>query len=78
MPDHPLFRLEDELRLTGERVGKYESLRFGTNFSTALDSQGVLHAAFYDTTNGDLMYATRDTEGLWSAPRVIVSRFLPS
>ena len=58
------------LQLTSGRVGRYESLRFGTNFSTALDSQGVLHAAWYDDDIGRLLYATRDGQGLWSEPIV--------
>jgi hypothetical protein len=37
----------------------------GRYFDTTLDSQGVLHAAWY-TPEGDLYYATRDNEGLWS------------
>lgn len=61
------------LRLTLERAGRYESIGFGTNFDTALDSQGVLHAAWYDDTVGRLLYAARDGEGLWSEPVAVDS-----
>jgi subtilisin family serine protease len=63
--------IDNALRLIKQRVGRSETLKLGKTFDTALDSQGVLHAAFYDTNNGDLMYATRDADGLWSTPRVI-------
>ena len=50
------------LKLTSAaRRARYSSIDFGTNFDTALDSQGVLHAAWYDAPSGGrLMYATRD------------------
>ncbi|MEA2733940.1 MAG: hypothetical protein QOE14_391 [Humisphaera sp.] len=60
--------IEAALDLVSQRIGKYASLNFGRNFDTALDSQGVLHAAWYDTDKGRLLYATRDGEGLWSDP----------
>jgi subtilisin family serine protease len=66
--------IDNALRLIKQRIGRSETLKLGKTFDTALDSQGVLHAAFYDTTSGDLMYATRDADGLWSTPRVIDSR----
>lgn len=56
------------LDLVAQRVGKHASINFGRNFDTALDSQGVLHAAWYDADNGRLLYATRDGQGLWSDP----------
>lgn len=59
------------LKLTTQRVGKYASMDFGTNFDTALDSQGVTHAAWYDDEIGRLLYATRDTQGLWSDAIVV-------
>ena len=58
--------IDAALDLTSQRIGKHASLNFGTNFDTALDSQGVLHAAWYDTSSGRLLYATRDADGLWS------------
>lgn len=54
------------LALTGQRTGKYDSLDFGSIFDTALDSQGVLHVAYYDKTNGNLNYAARDASGKWT------------
>ena len=57
--------IDAALKLTAQRTGKYASLDFGRYFDTALDSQGVLHAAWYSDT-GDLLYATRDIAGLWS------------
>jgi subtilisin family serine protease len=63
--------IDNALRLTAQRIGKSSSLALNKTFDTALDSQGVLHAAFYDTTSGDLYYATRDIDGLWSKPKLI-------
>lgn len=65
--------IDAALKLAATRVGKTASLVLGSIFDTALDSQGVLHAAFYDYIHGDLLYATRDTSGLWSSARVIDS-----
>lgn len=38
----------------------------GQLMSITQDSTGVLHAAYYDGTNGDLKYARRDLAGTWS------------
>ncbi len=59
------------LSLTQQRIGKYASLDMGSRFSTALDSQGVLHAGWYDDVNGRLLYAARDASGLWSNAYVV-------
>src|SRR4051794_17790654 len=40
--------IDSALRLTQQRIGRSTDINFGTNFDTALDSQGVLHAAWYD------------------------------
>ena len=53
------------------RAGRTRTLTLGRTFDTALDSGGVLHAAFYDTANGRVLYATRSTGGLWSAAYVV-------
>lgn len=58
--------IDNALALTAQRKTKYDSLNFGNIFATALDSQGVLHAAYYDDVNGDLLYATRGINGKWS------------
>jgi hypothetical protein len=58
------------LTLTSQRVGRSPTLSLGRTFDTALDAKGVLHAAFYDRT-GRLLYATRDTAGLWSRSYVV-------
>jgi hypothetical protein len=64
--------IDAALKLTSQRIGKVAALDFGTNFDTSLDSQGVLHAAWYDAAGGGrLMYATRATDGLWSDPIVV-------
>jgi hypothetical protein len=63
--------IENALRLVGQRLGRTPTLAMGRSFDTALDSQGVLHAAFYDTTAGRVLYATRDTQGLWSYAYVV-------
>jgi hypothetical protein len=61
------------LALTGKRVGKYDSVPAGKLFDTALDSQGVLHMAYFDPVHGDLLYATRNTSGLWSDSTIVDS-----
>lgn len=63
--------IENALRLVGQRIGRTDTLAMGRSFDTALDSQGVLHAAFYDTSAGRVLYATRDTEGLWSRAYIV-------
>jgi hypothetical protein len=65
--------IDAALRLTTQRIGRSSTLKLGRTFDTALDSQGVLHLAYYDATNGDLVYATRDTDGLWSKSKIIDS-----
>ncbi|CAN5638792.1 hypothetical protein BH09PLA1_BH09PLA1_08840 [soil metagenome] len=61
------------LTLTSTRAGVSSTLKLGSTFDTALDSQGVLHAAFYDNKLGNLVYATRDIDGKWSTPTVVDS-----
>jgi hypothetical protein len=71
--DYARLDIDAALKLTSQRVGKFAAIDFGTNYDTALDSQGVLHAAWYQgtATGGELMYATRDIAGLWSAASVV-------
>lgn len=59
------------LDLVRQRQGRNATLELGRSFDTALDADGVLHAAYYDTQRGRLLYATRDTDGLWSRSYVI-------
>jgi hypothetical protein len=59
------------LDLTTQRVGKYNSLNFGKAFDTAVDSQGVLHVAYYDADKKRLLYVTRDVDGKYSAAQVV-------
>ncbi len=61
------------ISLTAQRAGKTANLSLGSAFDTALDTQGVLHAAFYNAKTHDLMYATRDIAGLWSSAKIIDS-----
>jgi hypothetical protein len=42
----------------------------GQYLSLAEDSGGILHAAYYDVTNGDLKYARRDLSGTWSTTTI--------
>jgi subtilisin family serine protease len=63
--------IDAAIRITPQRLGRTTTLKLGRTFDTALDSQGVLHAAYYDTTHGDLIYATRDIDGRWSKPKLI-------
>jgi subtilisin family serine protease len=58
------------LSLAAQRIGRYASLNFGATFDTALDSDGVLHAVYYDK-KGRLLYTARDTSGLWSKVYVV-------
>jgi hypothetical protein len=63
--------IDAALKLAKQRIGKYESLNFGTRFDTALDSQGILHAAWYDEANQRVLYSTRDAAGLWSNAYIV-------
>src|SRR5688572_18128709 len=63
--------IDAALSLTKNRIGRSSTINFGTRFDTALDSQGVLHAAWYDTSVGRVLYATRDVRGLWSYGYVV-------
>lgn len=65
------LNIRDAISTAARRVGKTATLDLGKSFDTALDSNGILHAAYYDTSNGRLMYATRDIEGLWSSSYVV-------
>jgi hypothetical protein len=59
------------LKLTGTRIGRHATMSFGSNYDTALDSQGVLHAAWYDAVGGRLLYASRDVSGMWSNAYIV-------
>ncbi len=63
--------IDSALKLTTERTGVYSSIDFGSIFDTAVDSDGVLHAAYYDSDKGRLLYATRDIDGLWSKTQIV-------
>src|SRR5262245_24136416 len=63
--------IDAALSMVSQRHATRTSINFGRVFDTALDSQGVLHVAFYDAVAGDLRYATRATNGLWSNSQVI-------
>ncbi|MDQ3439819.1 MAG: S8 family serine peptidase [Planctomycetota bacterium] len=63
--------IDAALALTKARIGRGAAINFGTRFDTALDSQGVLHAAWYDTSVGRVLYATRNVRGLWSYAYVV-------
>jgi subtilisin family serine protease len=67
------LNIDGALSLTAQRVGETATLQTGSVFDTALDSNGVLYAVYYDTKNRDLDFATRDIDGLWSTPRKIDS-----
>jgi subtilisin family serine protease len=59
------------LGLVSQRTGRSDTLKLGRAYDTALDAEGVLHAAYYDAQRGRLLYATRDIDGLWSRSYVI-------
>ena len=63
--------IDAALKLAKQRIGKYPSLNFGTRFDTAVDTQGILHAAWYDEPNHRVLYATRDAAGLWSNAYIV-------
>jgi hypothetical protein len=63
--------IDNALTLAAQRKGRYTSVDFGKLFDTAVDSQGVLHASWFEPANGDLLYATRNTSGKWSGAKII-------
>jgi hypothetical protein len=63
--------IESALKLTSQRAGHYAAINFGSVFDTALDSNGVLHAVYYEAKHDRLLYTTRDISGLWSNTQVI-------
>lgn len=65
------LNIDAALKLTTQRTGVYSAIDFGNNFDTALDSNGVLHAAYYDSSKGRLLYTTRNTAGLWSKTQIV-------
>ncbi len=65
--------IDNALRIVQQRKGRTGTLKLGRTFDTVLDSEGVLHAAYYDISTADLMYATRNTDGLWSKPKLLDS-----
>jgi hypothetical protein len=42
----------------------------GAFLSMTADTDGILHAAYYDAKNGDLKYARRDLAGVWSTQTI--------
>jgi subtilisin family serine protease len=67
----PRLNIDAALKLVGKREGKTTTLALGSTFATAIDSEGTLYAAYYNTKSDDLMFATRDIGGKWSTPQVI-------
>lgn len=65
------LNIDSALAMATRRIGRTPTLALGKTFDTALDSQGVLHASVYDTRTGRLLYATRNTSGLWSRTYVV-------
>lgn len=57
------------LDLVAKRNATNSSPNLGKIYDTALDSQGVLHAAFY--ANGKLAYATRSIDGKWTSAQIV-------
>ncbi|MBC7783437.1 MAG: S8 family serine peptidase [Burkholderiales bacterium] len=65
------LNIDAALRLASQRRGQTETLSLGAAFDTALDAQGVLHAAYYDSRHTQVLYSTRSISGLWSTPTVV-------
>ncbi len=65
--------IDAALTLTTQRIGRASTFNLGSTFDTVLDSNGVLHAAYYDPVKGDLLYATRSIKGYWSNKQIIDS-----
>ena len=65
------LNIDAALKLTPQREGVSSTIDLGNVFDTAVDSNGVLHAAYYDASKGRLLYATRDNEGLWSKSYIV-------
>jgi len=63
--------IKQAIAMESARVGVTKTLAVTKAFDTALDSEGVLHAAFYDSVKGRVIYATRATDGLWSKGQVV-------
>lgn len=63
------LNIPSALALASTRNATNDSPNLGTIYDTALDNQGVLHAAFF--ANGKLAYATRSTDGLWSTATIV-------
>jgi subtilisin family serine protease len=66
--------IDNALALASQRAGKSSAFNFGSVFDTALDSQGVLHAVYYNATKDNIIYATRSTSGKWSVGKTIDAR----
>ncbi|HVT90696.1 MAG TPA: S8 family serine peptidase [Tepidisphaeraceae bacterium] len=67
------LNIDAALKLTTQRASPFSTLKLTNAYDMALDSQGVLHAAYYDPVNHDLLYATRSTSGKWSAGQIVDS-----
>jgi hypothetical protein len=65
------LNVDAALKLVSRREGKTSTLSLGSTFATALDSSGVLYAAYYNVKGHDLLFSTRDIAGKWSTPQVI-------
>ena len=63
--------IKKAIAMASARTGVTKTLAVTKAFDTALDSEGVLHAAFYDSAKGRVIYATRATDGLWSRGQVV-------
>ena len=65
------LNIDAALKLIPHRIGHTASLGLGSTFSTAVDSNGILDAAYYDAKHHELLFATQDAAGEWSKPMVI-------
>ncbi len=65
------LNIKGALDLVSKRNATNSSPNLGKIYDTALDTQGVLHAAFF--ANGHLAYATRSVDGTWSTSTIVDS-----
>src|SRR5947209_4872779 len=68
-------RQKNQLRCAIEKLERRQllsaALANAAAVSMAFDSGGVLHAAYYDSVQHDLIYAQRDAAGAWSAATTV-------
>lgn len=71
---YPRLNLDAAIRLALLRAGQTsaESVSpHGKDSSVAYDAYGILHEAWFDSSDGHLKYATRNANGVWSGVQTV-------